>query len=99
MREDFYTAVVIRTPYHWGLCLGRRIYVGWTAGEKKIRHEFGHHLQWKKLGPLYWFVIALPSLLHAGIYLLCGRRWNYNSFYTEAWANRLSDEFFGEGSA
>lgn len=96
MTEGYHGAVVIRTPYRWGLCLGRRIYVGWTAGEKTVRHEFGHHLQWKRLGPLYWIVIALPSLVHAAAWVLCGRRWNYHSFYTEEWADRLSKEYFGE---
>lgn len=94
MTGSFYGAQLIRTKYKWGMCLGRTIYIGETASERKLRHEFGHHLQWKHLGILYWFVIAVPSLLHALIWTMCNRRWEYHSFYTEAWANKLPEAFF-----
>lgn len=56
-----------------------------------IRHEYGHTVQSRKLGPLYLLIIGLPSLIWAG----CFEGWrkkhkvSYYSFYTEAWADRL----------
>lgn len=94
--EVFFSAIVIRTKATWGLCLGKHIIIGEKASNKSLQHEFGHHLQWKKLGLLYYIVIAIPSLLHCIVFCILGRRWNYYSFYTEAWANSLSSKFFKE---
>ena len=54
-----------------------------------LRHELdGHTVDSKIFGPLYLFVVGLPSALH----LLCHRRFgkgkSYHDFYTERWANR-----------
>ena len=47
-----------------GITLGEYIIVG-TQQQLTVRHEFGHVLQSRYLGPLYLLVIGLPSLLHA----------------------------------
>ena len=58
-------------------------------------HEYGHTVQSLILGPLFLPVIALPSLLWAG--LPFAKRWrkkhkvSYYKFYTENWANRLGN--------
>ena len=54
--------------------------------EETVRHELdGHTVDSKIFGPLYLFVIGLPSIIH----LMCydGRK-NYYDFYTERWANK-----------
>lgn len=73
-------------PGTWGaICLGSLI-VGDSRLVLLLGHELGHSKQALVLGPLYWIVVGLPSLGHAGIWQRAGRRWNYYSFYTEAWA-------------
>lgn len=49
-----------------------------------LLHELGHSLQSKYLGPLYLFIIGIPSLISAATFpALHGTRW------FETWANRL----------
>lgn len=81
--------------FHWdrrdGISLGRYIFVPSFADGNYIKHEYGHTVQSKRLGWLYFFVIGIPSLLWAG----CGKKYrkkhnvSYYSFYTEAWADKL----------
>ena len=56
------------------------------------KHEEGHRQQSKWLGPFYFIVIGLPSLiwatLHSSVRRL--RTVDYFSFYTEKWADRLA---------
>lgn len=54
-----------------------------------IKHEHGHQIQSKILGPLYLLVIGIPS----GIHNLISRKTdcNYYHFYTEKWANKLGE--------
>ncbi len=62
-------------------------------------HEYGHTIQSLMLGPLYLFVIGIPSLFWAN--LNCCRRMRrerqtaYSWFYTEAWANWLGRRLTG----
>lgn len=54
--------------------------------ETTIMHEYGH-VWWSHLfGPLYLFIIGIPSIFWAGFR---NKKKNpcYYSFYTEAWAN------------
>ncbi len=54
--------------------------------ERIIRHEVdGHTVDSKIFGPLYLFIIGIPSLTHL---LLHKPAENYDNFYTERWANR-----------
>lgn len=76
-----------------GVTLGEYIIVG-SKQKLTIRHEFGHVLQSRYLGPLYLFVIGLPSLVHAWLNEHIGCCYKnskgYYHFYTEQWANRLA---------
>ena len=56
-----------------------------------IKHETGHTMQSRKLGPLYLLVIGLPSIIWAGCFEGWRRRHNksYYWFYTEASADKL----------
>lgn len=76
-----------------GITLGEYIIVG-TKQNLTVRHEFGHVLQSRYLGPLYLPVIGLPSLIHAwlnGVIGCCDRHSEgYYHFWTEKWADRLA---------
>ena len=80
---------------HAGSTLGPAAAVGHvlvflgSAPEQVREHEWGHASQSVALGPLYWLLVALPSLAHACLFALSpGFRGHhrYLGFYTEAWA-------------
>ena len=74
-----------------GISLGRTIFVG-TQDRFTSMHEHGHQIQSMILGPLYLFVIGIPSIVWAGIYgtKICPRTHNgYYKFYTERFADKL----------
>lgn len=75
--------VVSIDDFPGGVCFGDLILINTLGSNKTYLHELGHSKQSKYLGPLYLLVIGLPSLIHNLIYKLCGKRWNYYSFYTE----------------
>ena len=56
-----------------------------------VNHEFGHTLQSTVLGPLYLFIIGLPSMIWAGLFEGYRKRKgvSYYDFYTERWADEL----------
>ena len=63
-------------------------------------HEYGHTVQSLILGPLYLFVIGIPSTLWG---FLGGRKRRdeqipYGAFFTEKWANSLGEQVTGEKS-
>jgi len=69
-------------------------FVFWCAGESIRRHEYGHTIQSRLLGPLYLPLVGLPSALRA-LYARAyrrrtGRWWPcYFDGYPENWADRL----------
>lgn len=65
-----------------GLTLGEFIF---TNGPQHVKHERGHVIQSRILGPFYLPVIGVNSLLHAAFHH-CK---NYVHFWTEKWAEKL----------
>ena len=61
--------------------------------ELTVRHEHGHQIQSKILGPLYLLVIGIPSLIWAWLYgpVIKYTRNGYYRFYTEKWADKLGE--------
>jgi hypothetical protein len=56
-----------------------------------LAHERGHFLQSIALGPLYYVVIGIPSVVHFLWFHRFRRNapdTDYYRFYTEAWADR-----------
>lgn len=92
----FHGAVVTEWSYGGSVSLGQFIFL--SKGREDVRpHEFGHCIQSLILGPLYLLVIGLPSIIWAGFppcrSLRRKRKTGYFDFYTERWANRLSERF------
>lgn len=84
--------IIVNSTLPSAMSLGDYLFVNPMSSQKSIQHECGHSKQSDILGPLYLIVIIIPSLLHNIVYYLCskiGIKWNYYSFYTESWANKL----------
>ena len=73
-----------------GISLGKTIMVC-TQDRFTSMHEHGHQIQSLYLGPLYLFIIGIPSIIWAGLYgSVIPRTHNgYYKFYCEAWADKL----------
>ena len=89
----------------WGLTLGSTVLGGLSVANKVPmisnnlrKHEYGHTIQSRRFGPFYYFVIAAPSFVRAGIWGYRKSRnktsKKYEDFYTEKWANKLSAKYF-----
>lgn len=73
---------------------------GYRDWAQKISvHEYGHTCQVLLLGPLYWIVVGLPSLVWCKSSVLQRYRARHNisyySFYCESWADKLARIFTG----
>lgn len=89
-------AIVIPCVMRGAVTLGNYIFVGLNSEYRKtVKHELGHIIQSKILGPLYLIVIGIPSITYCGLRRLFPslRKKNYYNFYTEKWANNLSEKY------
>ena len=77
--------------YGYGLSLDKFIFVNRNASELTIKHEQGHTKQSMMLGPLYLFVIGIPSAIWCHFFKGYRQKHNisYYSFYCEKWADEL----------
>lgn len=68
-----------------GISLGPFAYVSERSGDASIAHEVdGHTWDSKLMGPLYLFIVGIPSILNAMFdFTEC-----YYDFYPERWANK-----------
>jgi hypothetical protein len=94
--------VYLYDKFNGGISLGYYSHIDYDATKDKLGymsygfrttllHEAkGHGTQSKWLGPLYLPLIGLPSLIHCGIYVALGRKWNYYRFPTEKWADKIA---------
>lgn len=62
--------------------------ISWGMINSVSNHEYGHTKQSRLLGPLYIFVIGIPSIIHAAIHNHTCRGQEYEHFYTEKWADK-----------
>ena len=89
----YHHAIVFHVSGSWGcVTLGCFVFMDDRYDdENTLKHEcIGHVRQNAILGPLFPFVIALPSLIHAALHNKYCSDPNYYHFYTEAWANKLA---------
>ena len=69
-----------------GISLGSFAFLSNTLSKREttVRHEQGHMWDSKVMGPLYVFIVGIPSILNAALnFTKC-----YYDFYCEAWANK-----------
>ena len=69
-----------------GISLGSFVFLSNYMGmvDRYVAHEYGHVVDSHIWGPLYLFVIGIPSILNAAFnFTDC-----YYDFYTEKWANK-----------
>lgn len=104
-RQSFHGAAATFWKHRSSVSLGAFVFVAgspYEARERTLVHEYGHTIQSLFLGPLYLFVIGLPSILWAGLPVFEKRRRakgiSYYSLYTERWANYLGENVTGEKS-
>ena len=89
-------AIVIPCVMRGAVTLGCYVFVGLNSEYKKtVKHELGHTIQSKILGPLYLIVIGIPSITYCGLRRIFPslRKKNYYDFYTEKLANNLSEKY------
>ena len=89
-------ATVIPCIMRGAVTLGNYVFVGLNSEYRKtVKHELGHTIQSKILGPLYLIVIGIPSITYCGLRRIFPslRKKNYYNFYTEKWANYLSEKY------
>ena len=58
--------------------------------ERLVVHEYGHTIQSLILGPLYFLIVGLPSVIWG---MVKKPEQSYFSFYTEKWANHLGEKY------
>ena len=89
-------ATVIPCIMRGAVTLGDYVFVGLISEYRKtVKHELGHTIQSKILGPLYLIVIGIPSITYCGLRRIFPslRKKNYYNFYTERIANYLSEKY------
>ena len=89
-------ATVIPCIMRGAVTLGNYVFVGLNSEYRKtVKHELGHTIQSKILGPLYLIIIGIPSITYCGLRRIFPslRKKNYYNFYTEKWANNLSEKY------
>ena len=89
-------AIVIPCVMRGAVTLGNYVFVGLNSKYKEtVKHELGHTIQSKILGPLYLIVIGIPSITYCGLRRLFPslRKKDYHNFYTEKTADYLSEKY------
>lgn len=89
-------AIVIPCVMRGAVTLGNYVFVGLNSEYRKtVKHELGHTIQSKILGPLYLIIIGIPSITYCGLRSLFPslRKKNYYNFFSEKWANNLSEKY------
>lgn len=102
-QNAFVTYVDSDKPFG-GISLGVFIFVNGKKPDEWLHdtriHEYGHTIQSLVLGPLYFLVIGIPSMIWCNFPPL--RRYrtknhvSYYALYCEGWANLWGNRFSGE---
>lgn len=103
-QSRYYLGVHSGISENWGgVSLGPFIFTGKSSSEATKKHELGHSIQNIILGPLFPFIIGIPSAIRCGYY-----NWYYkykfpktqkdlrpyDSIWFEHWATRLGERLF-----
>ena len=101
--SKFGFANIVYLPWNaGGLSMGLFIFVRDEEEKKEwlynVRiHEYGHTWQCLLLGPLYYFVVAIPSVIWCNCFANYRKKNNvsYYKLYCESWANSFGEKFTG----
>jgi len=74
-----------------GVSLGNYIIINNRHSKLTINHEIGHCKQSIYLGWLYLIIIGIPSAINNLINRIPFIKYDYYSFYAEAWADKLAN--------
>ncbi len=99
--QHFGYAKIVYLPWNaGGLSMGTYIFMKDHHKDKKWTHdtrihEYGHTWQCLLLGPLYYIVVALPSVIWCNCFASYRKKNNvpYGKLYCEAWANAWGQKF------
>ncbi|MGN0447829.1 MAG: hypothetical protein ACI4GC_04675 [Acutalibacteraceae bacterium] len=99
--QKFGYAKIVYVPWNQGgLSMGLFIFMRDQHPNKKWTyntriHEYGHTWQCLLLGPLYYIVIALPSVIWCNCFRKYREKNNvpYSAVYCESWANKWGVKF------
>lgn len=98
----YHGAIVTKWKAHSSMGLGMFMFFGHEGApdaENVKSHEFGHTVQSAVLGPLFLFVIGIPSFIWANlkpfVNLRKKRNIKYVSLYCEKWANAWGKKVTG----
>lgn len=101
--SKFGFANIVYLPWNaGGLSMGLFIFVRDEKEKKEwlynVRiHEYGHTWQCLLLGPLYYIVVAIPSVIWCNVFAGYRKKHNisYYKLYCESWANSFGEKFTG----
>lgn len=97
---QYLIAAVFSSRMKGGLSLGDTITLPYsstfTTPRSVMRHEKGHCIQSMFLGWFYLPIIGLSSILWASWHTLTNSKRDYNSFWTERWAEKLAEKYIGD---
>ena len=82
-----------------GMCMGMHIFMSYIPGyEYDInlwRHEYGHHVQSNRWGPLYLLLFGFPSFGSMCVEKIFGKSvWDHDEFWVEKNADKLGEKYF-----
>ena len=87
-----FTAMKCRTEFSFCFSLGWYVFAPQCVNDEVLKHEIGHSIQSRYLGPAYLIVIGLTSLILFWMRRLLKKdmQWYHNHF-PENWANKLGN--------
>lgn len=76
-----------------GIIVGKGVFTsGLQKGAAMMQHEYGHILQYLRVGPKAYYSIIAPESLASATFTSIE---SHQNFWTETWANYLSKGYFG----
>lgn len=68
------------------------------ADDDSIRHEYGHQIQSRRFGPLYLFIVGIPSFFRNIYDRVAHKNWTYEErveWYYGGWPEKQADKYGG----
>jgi RHS repeat-associated protein len=86
MEEHVQLIAIPGSAGNWAFTVGNKVVGYETTLKGHWHHEQGHYFQNLLLGPLYFPIIALPSVIHDKVHHIVHPGASLDDFYTEHWA-------------